>query len=274
MRHQRHTIVLTGMAVLLALLRPLRAAQVPSVAEIIKNHLEQGLGPADLRTVHQREVRGVGQAQARELTMGGLSGTFTLTTTPSTMSLLVDFMTTTYEGELFEFDSAKASVGFSRRALGKRSALGTFMSANEVILREGLLGGVLNAGWPLLDQASRQPKIESEGLQMFDRRQRYCLRYRAKKGQGDLTIRLYLETTTFRHIATVYSASQAQNLGRTITSSSQESEIHFQLAERFADFQPAGGLTLPTTWSMDYDESGNRSTSWHYAFKVSRIERK
>ena len=31
---------------------------------------------------------------------------------------------------------------------GKRSGLGNFVNTNDVILREGLLGGVFNAGWP------------------------------------------------------------------------------------------------------------------------------
>ena len=57
-------------------------------------------------------------------------------------------------------------------------------------------------------------------------------------------------------MATVYSWSRAQNLGATITSSSQESDVYLQLEERFDDFKPAGRLTLPTTWSMTYYRIG------------------
>ena len=79
---------------------------------------------------------------------------------------------------------------------------------------------------------------------------------------------------TFRHVATVYSWSRAQNLGPTMESSSQQSEVNFRLEERFADFERIKGLTLPTTWSLLYEQSANTTLVWRYKFKVSAVERK
>ena len=152
--------------------------------------------------------------------------------------------------------------------------LAQFIAANDVILREGLLGGVLNAGWPLLDLAARQVRLDSGGLKDFDGRRLYRLRYRAKNKQGELEIYLYFDPSSFRHVATVYSWSRAQNLGTTMESSSSQPEVHFRLEERFADFQRLGGLTLPTTWSLLYEQSANTTLVWRYKFKVSAVERK
>jgi hypothetical protein len=184
------------------------------------------------------------------------------------MRLQVDFDANNYQGEVFEFDGSKSSIAFNQPALSRRSAFGNFVAENDVILREGLLGGVLNAGWPLLDLTHRQPKIESDGVKTFDGKSQYRLKYRAKNRQGDLSIALYFDARSFRHTATVYTWSRAQNLGPTITSSSRESDIYLQLEERFDDFQRVGQLTLPALWTIEYSESANQASFWRYTFKV------
>ncbi len=261
-----------AIAALLLCLAPVRGAQVPAaVTRVINSHLDEALGQLEFRTVERREVRGASRVETRQAGKGALEGSFTLDTRPAAMRLRIEFGANNYVGETFEFDGSKATIGFSVPPLGRRSALAVFIADNDVILREGLLGGVLNAGWPLLDVARRQAKIETDGLKNFDGRSHYRLRYRAKSRQGDLSISLYFDPRTYRHMATVYVWSRAQNLGPTITSSSQESDVYLQLEERFDDFKPVGKLTLPTTWSMAYYESANRSTSWRYTFKVSEI---
>ena len=259
--------------ILLFGLVPMLGAQVPPAAtRVINSHLDEALGNSEFRSVERRAVRGVGRVETRQAGKGALNGNFTLDTSPAITRLRVEFGATNYDGETFEFDGAKTTIGFSQPKLSRRSALGIFMADNDVILREGLLGGVLNAGWPLLDVSRRQAKIDTDGVKNFDGRSHYRLRYRAKSRQGDLDIALYFDARTYRHTATVYNWSRAQNLGPTIVSSSQESDVHLRLEERFGDFEPVGRLILPTTWTMDYSESANQSVFWRYTFKVSRIE--
>ena len=255
-------------------LAPVLAAQnSQAVTRVINGHLDDALGPLEFRSVERRVVVGAGRVETRQAGKGALAGTFTLDTSPVTNRLRVEFGATNYDGETFEFDGTKTTIGFSQPQLSRRSALGMFIADYDVILREGLLGGVLNAGWSLLDLSRRQAKIETDGMKNFDGRGHYKMRYRAKSRQGDLDIALYFDPKTYRHTATVYSWSRAQNLGATIVSSSQESDLFLQLEERFGDFEPFGKLTLPTTWSMAYTETGNRSTFWRYTFKVSEIRR-
>jgi hypothetical protein len=106
------------------------------------------------------------------------------------------FPSEAYPAETFAVDGGKPDVGFVLP--GRRSALGTFVSTHDVILREGLLGGVLNAGWPLLDPERRGARVDYDGLKKLDGRDRHRLRYRAKKGQDTLDVFLYLDAR-FRH---------------------------------------------------------------------------
>jgi hypothetical protein len=163
-------------------------------------------------------------------------------------------------------------VGFGQRPASRRSALGGFVSSNDVILREGLLGGVLSAAWPLLSPEVRQAKLASDGLKKLDGRELHRLAYRAKKGQNELTVHLYFEPETFRHVATVYSSSRAQPLGATPEASSQQSDQYFRLEERFSGFERSLGLTLPRTWTLRYESTARTTTEWRYDLKVDEIE--
>jgi hypothetical protein len=255
-------------------LAPASAAQSPpAVARIVNSHLDESLGSLEFRSVDRRVISGGSRVETRQAGRGALLGNFTFDSHPASMRFQIDFDANNYQGELFEFEGNKSTIGFNQPALSRRSALGDFIAQNDVILREGLLGGVLNAGWPLLDLARRQPKIETDGMKVLDGKSQYRLKYRAKTRQGDLNIYLYFDARSFRHTATVYTLSRAQNIGRTITSSSQESDIYLQLDERFDNFQTVGRLTLPTIWTMEYSESANSASFWRYTFNVSHVLR-
>jgi hypothetical protein len=176
-----------------------------------------------------------------------------------------------YPAESLGLRDGKAEVGFVLP--GRRSALGNFLSTNEVILREGLLGGVLNACWPLLALEERGARVGYDGLKKLEGRELHRLRYRAKKGQDTLDVFLYLDPDTFRHVASVYKLSQAQQLGMTIESSSSQSDVYLQLTETFADFQPAKGLTLPASWTIRYEMQAKVTQHWKYELAAEGLDR-
>jgi hypothetical protein len=265
---------LSAISAALVCLAPAAYAQNLGAPQIVKMHLDESLGPPEERMGGSREVRGACEVEARQIGTGMLTGPFTLATDQASTRLLITFGTDTYEGENFVFDGSKTEIGFAVRASAKKTVLAQFLASHDVILREGLLGGVLNAGWPLLDLATRQVRLDSDGLKDFDGRRLYRLRYRAKNKQGELDIHLYFDPGSFRHVATVYSWSRAQNLGTTMESSSSQPEVHFRLEERFADFERIKGLTLPTTWSLLFEQSANTNIVWRYKFRVSAVERK
>jgi hypothetical protein len=151
--------------------------------------------------------------------------------------------------------------------------MGNFLSAHDVILREGLLGGILNAGWPLFGAAQRGGRIGYDGLKNLGGRELHRLRYRAKKGQDELEVFLFFDPDSFRHVASLYRASQAQSLGVTIEQSSSQSDVYLQIEETFAEFKSAKGLSLPTAWTIRYELQSKTTQYWKYDLAVETLEK-
>jgi hypothetical protein len=238
------------------------AAEKMKPAEVVAHHLD-ALGTAEARAA-ARHVQGscVMSAPASGGVAGQLVGRFKLDSDPDRFALEMRFSSEGYSAETFGLDAGKPAVGFVLP--GRRSALGNFVSTNDVILREGLLGGVLNSGWPLLALEERGAKVGYDGLKKFEGRELHRLRYRAQKGQGSLDVSLYFEPDTFRHVASVYKASQAQQLGLTMESSSSQPDVYLQLTETFADFKSAEGLTVPSSWTIRYETQAKATQHWKY----------
>ncbi|HLG16109.1 MAG TPA: hypothetical protein VJH03_16620 [Blastocatellia bacterium] len=71
--------------------------------------------------------------------------------------------------EQLAFDGEHGGSG--KLPSGSRSTLGRVLIVENVPLREGLLGGVLSAAWPLLRLAQQNPKLEYRGLKKMEGRQ-------------------------------------------------------------------------------------------------------
>jgi hypothetical protein len=257
---RRSRVVLTLVAALAA--ASAGAGEKMKPEEVIAHHLD-ALGTAEARAA-ARSAEGscTMSAPASGGVAGALLGRFSFTSEPGRSRLTMKFSSEGYAAETFALEGGRPDIGFVLP--GKRSALGHFVSMNEVILREGLLGGVLNAGWPLLALAERGAKVRYDGLKELEGREGHRLRYRAKKGQGDLDILLYFDPDTFRHVATVYKASQAQSMGMTIESSSREADVYLQMEETYSDFKPVRGLTLPSAWTIRYETQARVTQYWKY----------
>lgn len=249
----------------------LSAAPKLTPEALIKLHMETltagGMRPAALT----RDVRGVCTTTAPARMAAQLAGTFGLTSSSLKSSFTLQFASDLYEGESFSVDGDRVDIAFAQPRTSSRSSMGNFVAINRVIVGEGLFGGVLNARWPLLHLSARQPKLEYDGMKKLAGRELHRLRYRAREKQGNLQIQLYFEPETYRHVATVYAASQAQGMGMTPESSSQQADMYFRLEEWFADFQLTGGVTLPKSWTVRYERSGNTATEWKYHFAVRSV---
>jgi len=245
------------------------AAEKMKPEEVVAHHLD-AVGAGEARAA-ARDVEGACAmtAPASGGVAGALLGRFRFESEASRFRLQMRFPSQGYPEESLALESGKPEVGFVLP--GKRSALGHFVSTNDVILREGLLGGVLNAAWPLLDLAGRGAKVGYDGLKKVAGREVHRLRYRAKKGQGDLDVFLYFEPDTFRHVASAYKASQAQRMGTTIESSSRQPDVYLQVDETFSDFKPAGGLTVPASWTIRFEKQGQVTQHWKYELAAERF---
>ena len=86
------------------------------------------------------------------------------------------------------------------------------------------------------------------------------------KHSDDLQIHIYFDPETFHHVKTVYSMAVMPNMGPSITSSSKQQEIRYTIEERFADFKTENGVTLPSTYSLEYTQEtqSGRTTVLHW----------
>ena len=255
-----------------AIVPAITVAQKMTPEELVKLHV-QGLTAGVATPAGQaREVKGAVNAETPARAAGLLPGTFMLSSGATGSRLIMRFDTDRYEGEAFTLDGGKVDIANADPRNGSRSAIGNFLARNLVIVSEGLLGGTLNTRWPLLDIAARRPRMTYDGLKMLAGRELHRLRYRAQDKQGSLEIDLYFDPATYRHVASVYSSSQAQALGATIESSSQQSDQYYRIEERFGRFEQIGTLTLPRSWSIRFERSGNTANEWKYDLAVQTIE--
>jgi hypothetical protein len=247
------------------------AAEKIKPQEVVAHHLD-AVG-AEAARAAGRNVEGscALAAPAAGGIAGALVGRFAFDSEASRFALRMKFGSQAYPAESFSLEGGKSDVGFVLP--GKRSGLGNFVNTNDVILREGLLGGVLNAGWPLFGLAERGAKVSYDGLKKLEGRELHRLRYRAKKGQDALDIFLYFDPDTFRHVASVYKASRAQQLGTTMESSSSEPDMYLQVEETFGDFESAKGVTLPTSWTIRYEMQAKVTQYWKYDLAVETLEK-
>lgn len=256
---------------LVAAAAPAGAADKLKAEEVIAHHLD-AVGTPEARTAGRNLEGAVAMtAPASGGVAGSLNGRFRFDSENARFALRMKFPSQGYPSEGISLEDGKPAIDFVLP--GKRSGMGNFLSAHDVIVREGLLGGVLNAGWPLFGVAERAGKVGYDGLKNLGGRELHRLRYRAKKGQDELEVFLFFDPESFRHVASVYKASQAQSLGTTIEQSSSQPDVYLQIEETFAEFTKAKGLSLPTAWTIRYELQSKTTQYWKYELAVETLEK-
>ncbi len=218
--------------------------------EIIARHL-QSIGLPEARAgSNSRLVEG---AASYRLLVGGsgqLQGKAVFASQGRKTHFLLKVLTSQYYGEQFICDGEHTNVSatYSDKTY---SDLADFIKAQDVALREGLLGGVLTTAWPLLDLNSRNSKLASHGTKTVDGHELVVVRYVPKK-YSDLEILLYFDKESFHHVLTTYTATIAPRIALTDEESAREQEDRYRIEERFSDFQTADGLTLPSHYELRF----------------------
>ena len=227
--------------------------------ELVARHLD-AVGTKEARaSAKTRVVQGA--AVYRILVGGGglAEGKTGLVSDGRKVRFMMKFQTD-YRGETFVSDGDAVRVAFSN-SNQSRSPLASFVTTYDVIVRDGLLGGVLSTGWALSNVAEHKPKLVYEGLKKLDGRPVHQLRYEPQK-HSDAEILLYFDAETFRHVKTTYSISLGALPGGTIVESVNLRAERSQLEERFSEFKTVDGLTLPTHWNLQFTrELPNGSTT-------------
>jgi hypothetical protein len=238
---------------------PLYAGDALSPQDLVTKHLD-ALGTKEARTtIKTRVVQGT--AVYRILVGGGgrLEGKTGIASEGHKLRFMLKFAPNDYRGETAVYNGQAVQVAFSN-ANQSRSPLASFLTTYDVIVKDGLLGGVLSTAWPLINLEDRRPQLIYEGLKKLDGKQVHQIRYQPN-GHNDLEILLYFDSE-FRHVGTSYGISVANNVGATITSSSRLLPERSRLEERFSDFKTVDGIKLPTHWNLQFTrELPNGSTT-------------
>lgn len=255
-----------------------QAAAPVKLEDVITGHLSSIGDPATRAAAKTRVVEASTQFKVLTGGSGQMSdGKTVIVSDGHKVQLMMKFANSNYHGERFICDGKKVSVALSTDAQ-KRSNFGNFVYIQDVVLREGLLGGELTTAWPLLDLEHRKPKLTYEGVKSIDGRQLHAVRYLPSKGQ-DVEVRLYFDPESFHHVLTVYSLSiraqlaqggqlsglaapelggQASPIQGTVSPDAAQAgaqqETRLRVEERFSDFKTADGLTLPTRYNIHFSQ--------------------
>ncbi|HEV2860317.1 MAG TPA: hypothetical protein VGX48_04865 [Pyrinomonadaceae bacterium] len=243
---------------------PAPAAPAPrdkmKAEEVVAKHLES-IGPEAARSaVKSLIVIGTSRASFKaRSTSGAVDGQVVIASVKNKVVLGMKFDSPNYPGERFGFDGKKFTVGYLTP--GVRSPLGNFALTNEVLFKEGLLGGTLSSAWALLNVADRKSKLEYAGTDKVNNRPAHKLKYYPNKGT-DLEITLFIDADTFHHVRTEYSRIIGARLGAGgIDRQAVQNETRYKIVEEFSDFKKEGQLTLPHSYTLQLEINKTQGSS-------------
>ncbi len=244
------------LAVLIMCALPGKAEQKLAPAELVAKHLES-IGPAEARArVSSVKVKGTCLLTVRQGGTGQVDGVAVMASQGRMNLITMTFNSPDYPYESLKYDG-KDFVASQFRP-GFRTALAQFFLTNDVLFKEGIVGGVLSASWPLLNLQEKNPKLEYGNLKKIGGKQMHALKYTSRKG-SDLRITLYFDSETFQHLRseyerTIYTTDQ-QRIGNTTGlptgGGPRSSNARINAVEEFSDFRSEGGLNLPHTYKFE-----------------------
>ena len=244
-------------------------AQKLKPEEVLAKHLDS-IGTSDARLAAKSRIA-VGEASAKFVSTKDQTvvGRIVLASDGEKNFFGLNMNSTLYPGERFSFDGKDATVGYVQQ--NTRSLLGNFVQSNNMLLKESLLGGTLSSSWIMSNMGENKGKLSFDGLKKIDGKEVYALGY-SRKGGGDITVTMYFDKDTFRHVRTEYKRTSSAAIGLRPEQSSGFSESRLKVTEDFADFKAEKGLMLPHTYKLVYSISGqNGTTEIEWNFKLNEF---
>ena len=258
-----------------------------SAEEVVANHLQSIGKPEVLKNVRARAFRGSASFEFIQGMSGSSSNGVVIYASDATRTAInLKYNDLNYPGEHFAFNGQDVSVAYI--SPGQRSPLADFVFRYSALMKEGFLSGVWSLSWPLLDVKGKKPDLKYKVIK-DDGRKLHEIEYRPKKNLGDLTVKMYFDFETFRHVRTSYRV-RVRNDNSTRTEAGERrkgagisrydndptSEIYddvpdsiYLLIEKFDDFRDHDGLMLPTLCSYEYSVEGQgNSIVAHWSMKA------
>ena len=261
--------------------------------EVVAAHLKSIGTPEFLTSIKNRGMSGNTTVEFVQGGVGTLPGQGMVISAGRNLSIILKYGAVQYPGEYLAYDGSDVEV--STITPGQRSPLGDFLFRYKGVMKEGLLGGVLSLGWPLLDLEKRNPSLKYASAKV-DGRDLHEIDYTPKGGMNNIKVRLFFDPDTFHHVRTEYmlkvEGEQALQAGQTVTQGvpssaglaggqrggpvtrdagvqDQLAYSYYRLVEKFDDFKEVkfkdaqGGetrsLILPHSYNLEYSVEGQGS---------------
>ena len=252
-----------------------------SVEELLTKHKQSIASPAVLAKHKSMMAIGTSKALFKGRGTGQTSGLVVLASQGSQNMIGMKFNNSDYQYETMGFDGENVSVGFAKA--GTRSLLGSFIRVNEKTFKNGIMGGTLSTAWELLNYSKERGKLKYAGKKKIDDIELYKFTYSPKRG-SDMDVAFFFDKTTFRHVRTEYKRVISSSLGKAsgnpsqgiatsrVDNSARQSETRYKMVERFDDFKPEGGLTLPHTYKLYLEVlTGNGTTAYNWTMELQQF---
>jgi hypothetical protein len=228
--------------------------------EIVARHLNSIGTPEARAAIKSRVVQGTLKMHILVGGGGEVTGTWGRVSEQRQSNFVMRFATGgDWRGEQFTFDGEH--TGFATPTTSHtRSVFAQFVSSQDFIVKEGLLGGELSTCWALQNLDQNHAKLQSIGTRKVDGRELIGLQYLSKSSH-DMQVKLYFDPDSFRHVMTVYTVELAPGMAREITESVYQQQNRYTIEERFSDFQAVDGLTIPTHYHLQYTQEVQSANS-------------
>jgi len=243
--------------------------------ELIAAHLKSIGSPEALKALQSRVLSGLAAVKFVQGASGAWNdGAFLMASEANKVGLVMQFGALEYPGERFGFDGKNVVVGNMKP--GQRSPVADFIYRHNSFVKEGLLGGTLSLAWPFLNSKEKQAELKV-GNGKLDGRPVYELEYR-KKNLGDVRVKLIFDAENFHHLRSEYKVTVKSDMTATRNAVGSVTILHtergdnemapnatimdgvadsnYMLVEKFDNYQAAGGLTLPYSYTIEYELQG------------------
>jgi len=265
-------LAIAALLCLIADAAPARDKEKMKPEDVLAKHLES-IGTNEARGKVRNLV--VGGTATLNVRLGGKGQTTgaSLIASEGRMSLLkmVFQESPSYPFELLSYDGK--NFGAVPLRPGVRSSFSEFLLENEMIFKEGLMGGALTTAWPLLSLTERGARLDYQGTKKIGERQAHELRYKPRGG-SDMKVTLFFDAETFRHLRTEYERTLAAALGGRISTSGAsagKNEIRYKMSEDFSDFKSEGGLMLPHAYRLHLSVQGPVPVLMDFVFDLTQF---
>ena len=234
------------------------SAQNMKPEDIIAKHLTSIGSKGDRDALKSVMALGASEFESNVPVVKG-GGKAVVVSNPNNLFFIISLNSKEYPFEKIGYFDGKTSLPFS--TAGARSLLGAFLSDHQMMLSEGLFGGVMSMRWPLWDIQKSRPKLGGGGTKKVNDRKAYVIDYNPSSGGSpEFTIKLYFDAENFNHIRTEY-RYEVQPTDATFGQQNRRASGVAILSETFSDFKTVEGITLP---HMMKAELSNNGTSGMY----------